>query len=159
MKRFVLMALICVLGACSRIGSMDQETKEVKNTTMNCTSQNKEEYSFFAQGDEIKSMQEVFYMSFEEIGVDAQQDTEHIKNDINEKLSAKYASIPGVSAIVDEVVDNQIKVIFMIDFNVADMNQLVESGIIDESEGQNHYVSLEKTKETHEKNGFACEYK
>ncbi len=153
--------LILVLSACSKVGDTIQRDRNQKviNSTLVCVSAKDEEYSFFAENDAIKSMQEIFYMSYEEAGIYEEKDPAQIKDEINQKLSKKYSSIPGVSAIVDEVVENRIKIIFMIDFEVADMEQLVENGILDEGETQNQFISLKKTEENYTKNGFACEYK
>lgn len=158
-----LRSLLCVLlmcTACSRVGISNEEPEEkieAKNVIVSCTSQRNEHYTFFAAGDEITSMQEELYMSYEDADIYEEMDTEEIKNIVNQRLSDKYSSISGVSAIVDEVADGQIKIIFMIDFEVADFSQLVDAGLINEGDVQSQYVSLKKTREQYTKNGFACE--
>lgn len=162
MKRISLVFLVFLLCGCSRVGTTDtveEDKQEVEKSIVSCTSENNEEYTFFSNDDEITSMQEIFYMSFEEAGIYEEMDGEQVKNDINQKLSEKYSSLEGVSAIVDEVVDYQIKIIFMVDFEVADMDQLIEAGLIEQGEVQSQYVSLKKTREIYVNNGFACEFK
>ena len=160
MKRVSLFLMFFLLCSCSRIGteSNEQDYEETKNYVVSCSLESNEQYMFFSQDDEIQSMQEVFYMSYEDAGVTYDMDPETVKENINDKLSNKYSQIAGVTVIVDEIVDYNIKIIVMIDFRVADMNQLIEQGLINEGNVQNQYISLEQTMEAYSSNGFACSY-
>lgn len=160
MKRKSIICALLLLSACSRVGQniSEQEINEVsKNTITSCSSDKNEKYTFFASDDEIYSMQEVFYMSYEEAGIYDEMSEDEVKALINTRLSDKYSPISGVSAIVDEVADYQIKIIFMIDFEQADFEQLAQVGLINEGEVQSQYISLKKTREEYSDNGFVCE--
>ena len=71
-------------------------------------------------------------------------------------LSEKYKDIKGVSAI-GEILEDKIQYTIMIDFDEADFDQLVENGLLNTGEVESQYISLKKTKEAYQNNGYACE--
>ena len=156
----IFLLLFCLMG-CVRVGTTTEESdttevEEAQTNIVNCTNEANQQYTFFAHDDEIYSMQEIFYMSYEEVGVSEDMNMDEMKTNINNKLSERYSDVPGLSVVADEIADGQVKIIVMIDFDVADNDQLVELGLLQEGEVQSQYVSLKKTRESYTSNGFAC---
>ena len=56
-----------------------------------------------------------------------------------------------------EILEDKIQYTIMIDFDEADFDQLVENGLLNSGEVESQYISLKKTKEAYQNNGYACE--
>ena len=142
--------LILVLSGCTRlsIGNETVETKkEEKESIVKCDGEDNKTITFFSKGDELYAMQFVFFQELEEF----------IQSlNINSSLSEKYKDIKGVSAI-GEILEDKIQYTIMIDFDEADFDQLVENGLLNSGEVESQYISLKKTKEAYQNNGYACE--
>ena len=105
-------------------------------------------------------MQFVFFQELEEfiqsLNISGTLSNEEISKYINSSLSEKYKDIKGVSAI-GEILEDKIQYTIMIDFDEADFDQLVENGLLNSGEVESQYISLKKTKEAYQNNGYACE--
>ena len=54
------------------------------------------------------------------------------------------------------VEDNRVKVTVNIDYETADMDVLIEKGLLKEGEMENQYISLKETQNDYTDNGYAC---
>lgn len=157
MKKILVFVLALLMCGCVRLGTNEVEEveEEIKTSIVKCTSEDKQDITFFSRNDEVYSMQVVFYRDFETLGVTDEMDLDTIKERVNNALSEKYADIKGVSAIGD-IEDESIRYTIMIDFDAADTEQLIESGLLTSGEVQSQYISLKKTRESYQNEGFAC---
>ncbi len=163
MKKVMTLLLILVLSGCTRlsIGNETVETKkEEKESIVKCDGEDNKTITFFSKGDELYAMQFVFFQELEEfiqsLNISGTLSNEEISKYINSSLSKKYKDIKGVSAI-GEILEDKIQYTIMIDFDEADFDQLVENGLLNSGEVESQYISLKKTKEAYQNNGYACE--
>lgn len=163
MKKVMTLLLILVLSGCTRlsIGNETVETKkEEKESIVKCDGEDNKTITFFSKGDELYGMQFVFFQELEEfiqsLNISGTLSNEEISKYINSSLSEKYKDIKGVSAI-GEILEDKIQYTIMIDFDEADFDQLVENGLLNSGEVESQYISLKKTKEAYQNNGYACE--
>ena len=70
-------------------------------------------------------------------------------------LDDKYNSIEGVH-VSTELKEQQVEVTLEMDFKTANIDTLIESGLLDKGEAQSDYVSLKKTQSAYKQEGFAC---
>ena len=81
--------------------------------------------------------------------------SEQIQFKINSSLDDKYNSIEGVHAST-ELNEQQVEVTLEMDFKAANIDTMIESGLLDKGEAQSDYVSLKKTQSAYKQEGFAC---
>lgn len=167
MRKFLMLGLCLSLAGCMRINEIlpteNEEKKsedpigeeDTKSRSATC-SNDKEEISFEAKGDELLKMEQVFYMSFEDLGIKEDMDTSQMEQKINEKLSSSYANISGVDAI-GTIEDNRVKITVTIDYTVADIDELIEEGLLHEGEVETQYISFKETTDDYKNNGYVCE--
>ena len=74
---------------------------------------------------------------------------------INSSLDDKYNSIEGVH-VSTELNEQQVEVTLEMDFKTANIDTMIESGLLDKGEAQSDYVSLKKTQSAYKQEGFAC---
>ena len=145
-----------ILAGCTRINDSKKEEK-IEEVTMQCT-QKDEEILLFAKEDEIQKFQNRFTVSFQEAGITEDVDKDQVIDKLNDSLEEKYAKIKGVSTKA-ELKEDCIEVIIMIDYIQADINQLIEAGLIQKGEEESQYISLEKTIQAYKDMQYACEVK
>ena len=94
-------------------------------------------------------------MSFSDLGITEDMNSEQIQSKINSSLDDKYNSIEGVH-VSTQLKDKQVEVTLEMDFKTANIGMLIENNLLDKGEAQSDYVSLKKTQNTFKKEGFAC---
>ncbi|MCF0105559.1 MAG: DUF1307 domain-containing protein [Holdemanella sp.] len=156
MKYLQCLLLMFILAGCTRINDSKKEEK-IEEVTMQCT-QKDEEILLFAKEDEIQKFQNRFTVSFQEAGITEDVDKDQVIDKLNDSLEEKYAKIKGVSTKA-ELKEDCIEVIIMIDYIQADINQLIEAGLIQKGEEESQYISLEKTIQAYKDMQYACEVK
>ena len=131
--------------------SKEPEIQEEDTTkkTLVCTSESEETITFDAKGDEITNMAQTFYMTFDSLGITEDMDASQMEQIINDSLSQTYSDIEGVS-VSGTVEDNRV------DYETADMDVLIEKGLLKEGEMENQYISLKETQNDYTDNGYAC---
>ena len=134
-----------------------KKEEKIEEVTMQCT-QKDEEILLFAKEDEIQKFQNRFTVSFQEAGITEDVDKDQVIDKLNDSLEEKYAKIKGVSTKA-ELKEDCIEVIIMIDYIQADINQLIEAGLIQKGEEESQYISLEKTIQAYKDMQYACEVK
>ena len=70
-------------------------------------------------------------------------------------MDYKYNSIEGVH-VSTELNEQQVEVTLEMDFKAANIDTMIESGLLDKGEAQSDYVSLKKTQSAYKQEGFAC---
>ena len=103
----------------------------------------------------IQKMTQKFTMSFSDLGITDDMNSEQIQSKINSSLDDKYSSIEGVQAST-QLKDKQVEVTLEMDFKTANIDMLIENNLLDKGEAQSDYVSLKKTQNAFKKEGFAC---
>lgn len=167
MRKFLMLGLCLFLAGCMRINEIlpteDEKGKSEEPIVEEDTeeksavcSNDKEEISFDAKGDELLKMEQVFYMSFEDLGIKDDMDTSQMEQKINERISSSYADINGVDA-VGSIEDNRVKITVTIDYTVADIDELIEEGLLHEGEVETQYISFKETTDDYKNNGYVCE--
>lgn len=132
-----------------------EKKTDTKSYVLVCDNDSNEEVTFEAKGDIIKKMTQTFDMSFEDLGISDDLDSNAIKDKINASLDEKYNSLEGVQ-ISSEIQDKSVHVTIEINFDDADLDALVENGLLDKGEIKSSYVSLAKTKKDYKASGYAC---
>lgn len=94
-------------------------------------------------------------MSFSDLGITEDMNSEQIQFKINSSLDDKYNSIEGVH-VSTELNEQQVEVTLEMDFKAANIDTMIESGLLDKGEAQSDYVSLKKTQSAYKQEGFAC---
>lgn len=159
MKRllFVLLGL-CLIG-CTRISDVvDQEKPEEKVAQhVVCTNEGGNIIEFKAENDDVTEITETFFQSYEELGVTEQMDPAQINEKISSGLAQKYEEIGGVTFdVVSE--EGRAKIVMTIDCTKANIEKLVEFGILENGEEGAGAISLESLKSGLEQDGaYGCE--
>ena len=160
MKKLAWILLLVALLGCSRANynpESEETTTEEEETTTEittvCTNDSKST-TFYSRGDEIYRMEDSTYQDLSE-SIDEDIDKDAVMESINQTLTEKYGSIEGVS-FSTEWEDNNVHTILTIDYDVADMQALVDAGILEEGNIESQYISLEKTLLSYQSNGYAC---
>lgn len=94
-------------------------------------------------------------MTFEELGIGEGMSSEDMMNAINSSLARSYDALQGVDA-VGSLEDNRVKVTVTIDYKKADIQALINAGLLHEGEVDTKYVSLGKTQSQLEQEGYSC---
>ena len=168
MRILTVLTLLFMLSGCMRIDEVidtpnnsssnkEPEIQEKDNTkkTMICTTENEEEIVFEAKGDQIHSLTHTFYMTFESLGITEDMDVSQMEQIINDSLAKSYADIDGLD-VIGTLEENRVKVVVTIDYDIADIDVLIEKGLLQEGEMENQYISLKMTKKDYTNNGYAC---
>ena len=168
MRILKILTMILMFSGCMRIdevidtGNQSSSSKEpeiqeedITKKTLVCTSESEETITFDAKGDEITNMTQTFYMTFDSLGITEDMDASQMEQIINDSLSQTYSDIEGVS-VSGTVEDNRVKVTVNIDYETADMDVLIEKGLLKEGEMENQYISLKETQNDYTDNGYAC---
>ena len=162
-------AALCVmllsLCGCTRVGQGRESKQEAPEVmlqddtikVLTCTiNHNKMIYN--ANGDQITTITQTIEVPKEELGLPEGVKMEDATEVITKSVTKKYEHMDGVNVHVK--VDSE-KAIVTLTINLpeADLDKLVEAGILDKGEMQNKYVSLKKTEETMKAHGCICELK
>ena len=130
-----------------------KKTNKVK--VIDCKNDSSQQVTFEAKGDKIQKMTQKFAMSFSDLGITEDMNSEQIQSKINSSLDDKYNSIEGVH-VSTELKEQQVEVTLEMNFKTANIDTLIESGLLDKGEAQSDYVSLKKTQSAYKQEGFAC---
>ena len=160
-KIIVLLCAFCLCG-CARLSSLSPEESEKKeeqkaeeNVTLQCT-KGEESVTLDATGDKVSHCVQVLFLSFEDLGVDKETvDPEKLSQAVQKAVEKKYNGIEGVSA-ESSVEEERVRIAITIDYDVADLNALVEAKLLNKNDVQVHYMSLDATQKDLEKQGYAC---
>lgn len=162
--------LLCVsllLCGCTKLSDItDQKTKSAnkapvttkkvnKTTVIDCKNDSSQQVTFEAKGDKIQKMTQVFVMNFSDLGITDDMNSEQIQSKINSSLDEKYNSIEGVH-VSTQLKEEQVEVTVEMNFKTADIDTLIENGLLDKGEAQSDYVSLKKTQNVFKNEGYAC---
>lgn len=130
-----------------------KKTNKVK--VIDCKNDSSQQVTFEVTGDKIQKMTQKFAMSFSDLGITEDMNSEQIQSKINSSLDDKYNSIEGVH-VSTELKEQQVEVTLEMNFKTANIDTLIESGLLDKGEAQSDYVSLKKTQSAYKQEGFAC---
>lgn len=166
--KYVLCACLLLTG-CAKVSDLtgnkvttdqsapvSKKKADTKSHVLVCNNDSTEEITFESKGDEIKVMTQTFDMTFEELGISDDLDSNAIKEKIDASLDEKYNQMDGV-LVTSELQDKVVHITIEIDFDQADLDVLVEKGLLDKGEIKSKYVSLSKTKKDYKASGYACE--
>ena len=162
--QYLLCACLLLCG-CTKVSdlthqkSKSTEKAPVKKTNkvkvIDCKNDSSQQVTFEAKGDKIQKMTQKFAMSFSDLGITEDMNSEQIQSKINSSLDDKYNSIEGVH-VSTELKEQQVEVTLEMNFKTANIDTLIESGLLDKGEAQSDYVSLKKTQSAYKQEGFAC---
>ncbi|MCI9041637.1 DUF1307 domain-containing protein [Dubosiella newyorkensis] len=159
-KGFLILCALCLCG-CTRINKAPSAEKvekkqeeELTQHTLECI-KDSDSMSFVAVGDMLQQQTQVFYMTYEDLGINEGLNHDDLLKAINEKLAQSYGALQGVD-VVSSLEDNRVKVTVSIDYNQANIQALIDAGLLHEGEVETKYVSLGKTQKQLEDDGFAC---
>lgn len=164
MKKCLLLCMALALAGCQRVGqnpqtadpAAEEPTSSVKHTLL-CTL-DEDEYEFDAQGDKILTSKMTVVSSLESLGADEDTDKELLQEAVEQSLSASYGSMAGVEADWS-LQDGHVLITLRIDYDKADLNDLIDAGLLQAGEMESQYTSLDKTQNDLEAAGFACTVK
>ena len=130
-----------------------KKTNKIK--VIDCKNDSSQQVTFETKGDKIQKMTQKFTMSFSDLGITEDMNSEQIQSEINSSLDDKYNSIEGVH-VSTQLSDQQVEVTLEMDFKKANIDTLIENKLLDEGEAQSDYVSLKKTQNVFKNEGYAC---
>ena len=154
------------LVGCARISDIipEKETEEEvvlsedtgkKEKNVVCE-KGEETIHFEAEEDQIRNFTQVFYLSLSDLQIPKDLKEDEIQELIDNAVKELYAEYLGVS-VEGEYVDGHVKMSAIVNYEVADIDALVEAGLLDSGEIESQYVSLKRTIEDLESQGYACE--
>ena len=130
-----------------------KKTNKIK--VIDCKNDSSQQVTFETKGDKIQKMTQKFTMSFSDLGITEDMNSEQIQSKINSSLDDKYNSIEGVH-VSTQLSDQQVEVTLEMDFKKANIDTLIENKLLDEGEAQSDYVSLKKAQNVFKNEGYAC---
>lgn len=165
MRKVWVLFFVAGLCGCTRVNEASKNVEDTKQPamaqeeeavqhTLDCTKES-DSVSFQAQGDHVESQIQTFYLSFADLGIGEGMSSEDMMNAINSSLARSYDALQGVDA-VGSLEDNRVKVTVTIDYRRADIQALIDAGLLHEGEVDTKYVSLGKTQTQLEKEGYSC---
>lgn len=161
-KTILLLAAGLALAGCARIHPEADpvsrgEDKEVsqKSEVLTCNGKSGE-ISFSATGDDVSSTRHVFYRTLEELNIESDPEAEVAA--INKELQEEYGKYKGLD-VSAELADDQVRYTVTVDFKTADMDALEKAGVLEPGQKESQYVSLSKTRQQFESDGYACTIK
>lgn len=171
MKKILLVAGLVLLSGCSNIQTIlnndtskdptketSKKKKTVKVVNYSCDDGAGTTITFEAKGDNMTSMKQVSLVSYSDMGIEITEDMDKdtIQQKINDALNNKYEYVDGVEC-TGTLHDDKVEIVTKIDFTKADKDELVDVGLLDQAEKENHVVSLKKTIKAYEANNYACQ--
>ena len=157
--QYLLCACLLLCG-CTKVSDLThQKSKSIEKApvtvkkankikVIDCKNDSSQQVTFEAKGDKIQKMTQKFAMSFSDLGITEDMNSEQIQSKINSSLDDKYNSIEGVHVSTEVTLE--------MNFKTANIDTLIESGLLDKGEAQSDYVSLKKTQSAYKQEGFAC---
>ena len=143
-----LLCISLLLCGCTKVSDLTHQKSKstekapvtVKKTNkvkvIDCKNDSSQQVTFEAKGDKIQKMTQKFTMSFSDLGITEDMNSEQIQSKINSSLD--------------------VEVTLEMDFKTANIDMLIENNLLDKGEAQSDYVSLKKTQNAFKKEGFAC---
>ena len=167
MKKLFLIGLLMMSTGCAKISEImnndtsqepdTHDTTDTKEKTLTCTNEAGESVIFHAKGDEIHSMKQTTFISYEELGINpAEVNKDAIQEKINQGITDKYQGLAGVG-VIGQMAEDKVEVIVEIDYDQADPQALIDAGLLDKGEKDSQYISLEKTQSVYSQN-YACSF-
>lgn len=162
MKKAGILLLITMLCGCARLSDFhtensrkerDTQQEDTSPVTMTCTDETNT-LIYEAKGDRIQTMTQKFTMSFAELGIREDLDAQAIQDKINQTLQSLY-DVKGVEA-TGTMVDDHVEITLRIDFEIADDQELMEAGLLNEGERDSEYISLKQSRLSNENSGYTC---
>ena len=165
MKFLFVCMLILSLSGCTRIQDLMSDKEEIevvsqveekiKNKNFNCF-RDDETVLLKTAEDRVNTYEQTFYMDLKDLAIPEGLKDEEIQDLIDDAVNEMYKEFLGVQ--VQGVHEKErVKIIVEINFEVADIDALVEEGLLDKGEIESQYVSLKKTKKELESQGYVCE--
>ena len=166
MKLFMICICALSLSGCARLSDFEKkdekvetvketETEESKESIVNCANDGMM-VRLEAQDDKVNKFTQTFYMSLEELKIDKNKKEEEIQELVQNAVQKLYQEFLGVN-VTANYEDNRVKIVVEVDYEVANLDALVDAGLLNKGEVESQYVSLEMTKKDLESQGFACE--
>lgn len=163
MKKLLLIIPLFFLCGCEKISldtPKEDQKPEIEETQSNqehrlACLKDTEEVIFEAKGERVTKMTQSFYMTFSDLGIVEDMDSEQIQTIIDESLDALYKDLDFVSAkgILEQ---DRVKIVVEVDYTHANMEQLIEHGFAKEGAKDSLYVSFDQTKKEYKENGYSC---
>ena len=162
----VWMACMCALSlvGCVRLSDLNPHEEEIETIqqveevgqeqSVDCEKEDMIVH-LDAMDDEVRMFTQSFYMTLSDLGIDENQEDEKIQEQVYNAAKNLYAELLGVNVVADYE-DGRVKITVEINYEVANVDALIEAGLLDEGELESQYVSLDLTKEALENDGFAC---
>ena len=101
-----------------------KKTNKIK--VIDCKNDSSQQVTFETKGDKIQKMTQKFTMSFSDLGITEDMNSEQIQSKINSSLDDKYNSIEGVH-VSTQLSDQQVEVTLEMDFKKANIDTLIEN--------------------------------
>ncbi len=169
MRKILFIAGLVLLSGCSSVQSIinndttkdpTKETKKkiVKEVTVSCQNDGETTMTLVAKGDQLTSLKQVSYVSYSDMGIEIsdEMNKDTIQEKVNEALNEKYKYVDGLH-IVGNLMNDKVEITMTIDFTKADLDELVDNGLLNQAEKENDKVSLKKTMQAYTDNGYACQ--
>lgn len=163
MKRFFLAALCLFTAGCTQINlslhdDSEKAAKQAADTQpeqiLVCTNE-AGTTRFRATGDEITSTVYEFTRSLEDLQISEDLDKQKIMDAVNASLADQYGDLQGVD-VSAKLEENQVRYTLTINYLIANIDKLIEQGILQSGTIENQHVSLNKTKSEFENSGYSC---
>lgn len=158
MKKVLLLLLSgVVISGCARIGDPinKQQSKEDETTSRHCAS-NESEYDYSAKGDEITSWRMVTMISLEDFALPEETERRELESAIRQSVQDLYKEVRGVSASCT-FTETDVVVSLVVNLEAANLDDLIEFGLLQKADVVNQYVSLSRTTEALEQAGYVCD--
>ncbi len=169
MRKILFITGLVLLSGCSSIQTIinndttkdptkETKKKKLKEVTYACQGQEDSSMTLIAKGDQLLSMKQVSYLSFSDMGIEIsdEMNKDTIQQKVNEALDDKYKYIDGVD-VNGNLMSDKVEITIQLDFEKADLDELVDNGLLDQAEKENGKVSLKKTMEAYQESGYACQ--
>lgn len=163
---FACSILAISLTGCARIGDVvpDKGKKEEVVTKEDYSKKEKnfvckkgeDTIHFEVEDDRINNFTQVFYLNLEDLQIPKNLKAEEIQRMVDNALKEMCSKFLGVS-VEGEYVDGRVKISAIVNYEVADIDALVEAGFLDSGEIESQYVSFKRTEKDLESQGYACE--
>lgn len=166
-RRMIYPALFSLLAGgllqgCWRVG--DLSTPSTAGYESDASSQEKKSlycsndtmlYDFEIQADRLLTQKQVFSMPLSRLLPDETDENADVTIRVEEALAGMYQDVDGVEA-KGKLEGDQVEIAVTIDFQKADLQWLIDQGLILPSSSGSHFVSAASTRSQLEKEGFAC---
>lgn len=169
MRKILFIAGLVLLSGCSSVQSIlnndinkdptkETKKKNIKKINYSCQGEGDTTLTLASKGDQLTSMKQVSYLSYSDMGIEISDgmNKDTIQEKVNDALNEKYKYVDGLT-VVGNLMDDKVEITMTIDFTQADLDELVDNGLLDQAEKENDKVSLKKTIQAYTDNGYACQ--